>query len=192
MPIARRKWPSRHPRMARRGPAFATPVGWPSIWTRTTLSRTSEGGLRMTEHRTILFICPHGAAKSVLAAAYFDRMAQRHGLDFRAAFAGVEPDDALSPRVVAALRAEGIHVSGPQPRRVRPEDLAGAHRVISLGADLSWLPGRLAIVEHWDDVPPASQNLEATRAAIQGRLETLVDDLMGMKSRGDDRGRKAG
>ena len=36
----------------------------------------------------ILFLCPHHAARSVPAAAYFDRLARERHLDFRAALAG--------------------------------------------------------------------------------------------------------
>jgi arsenate reductase (thioredoxin) len=135
------------------------------------------GGDQMTETGTILFLCPHSAAKSVLAAAYFDRLAQERGLSPRAAFAGTEPDDELSPRVVAALGEEGIDVSGQRPRRIEQADLVGAHRVISLGRDLGelMLPG--FVMERWDDVPPASQDLEATRAAIRGRVAALADEL---------------
>ena len=92
-------------------------------------------------HATILFLCPHNAAKSVLAAAYFDRLARERGLDYRAASAGTNPDDAPSPAVVAMLRDEGIDVAGHRPRRVTTEDLTSAHRVISLGCDPDDLDG---------------------------------------------------
>jgi hypothetical protein len=35
---------------------------------------------------TILFVCEHGAAKSVIAAAYFDKLAKERGLNYRAVF----------------------------------------------------------------------------------------------------------
>ena len=127
--------------------------------------------------RTILFLCPHNAAKSVLAAAYFDQLARERGLDYRAASAGTSPDAAPSPAVVAMLRDEGIDVSGYRPRRLTAEDLSRAHRVISLGCDLDDLDGSNARVDRWDDVPPASQNLSASRAAITRHLDALVNEL---------------
>ena len=34
----------------------------------------------------VVFVCLHGAAKSVIAASLFDRLAQSRGLDVRATF----------------------------------------------------------------------------------------------------------
>ena len=45
---------------------------------------------------TVLFICPHGAAKSVLASAYFQRLAKERGLNVRFDAAGIEPQEAVS------------------------------------------------------------------------------------------------
>jgi arsenate reductase len=127
--------------------------------------------------RTILFLCPHNAAKSVLAAAYFDQLARERGLAYRAASAGTSPDAAPSPAVVALLRDEGIDVAGHRPRHLTPEDLANAQRVISLGCDLGNLDGGDIRVDRWDDVPPVSQDLGASRAAIKRHLDLLVNEL---------------
>ena len=40
---------------------------------------------------TVLFMCPHGAAKSVLASAYFKQLAAARGLRVRVDAAGTEP-----------------------------------------------------------------------------------------------------
>jgi arsenate reductase (thioredoxin) len=127
--------------------------------------------------RTILFLCPHNAAKSVIAAAYFARLARERGLDYQAASAGTSPDAAPSPAVTAMLREEGIDVAGYRPRRVTTEDLTSAHRVVSLGCDPADLDGGDVRVDRWDDVPPASQDLDASRAAIERHLDLLVDEL---------------
>ena len=129
--------------------------------------------------RTVLFLCPHNAAKSVLAAAYFDAIALERGLPFRADSAGTEPDDQPSPAVVAALQADGIDVAGHRPRHVTAEDLASAHRVISLGCNLDDLAPSAVQVDHWDDVPPASRDLEGSRAAIRRHVDVLVAELAG-------------
>ena len=126
---------------------------------------------------TLVFLCPHNAAKSVMAAAFFDRLAAERGLGFRADSAGTEPDDEPSPAVVAALREEGIDVAGHRPRLVGRRDLVAAHRVISLGCDLGDLAPSGVRVERWDDVPPASRDLAAAREAIRRHVEALVTDL---------------
>ncbi len=131
----------------------------------------------MTRGARILFLCPHNAAKSVLAAAYFDRLARQRGLGFRSDSAGTEPDIQSAPTVIAALRAEGIDASAHRPRRVTREDLIGATRVISLGCELGALAPPGLRVEHWDDVPPASLDLAGARAAIRQRVAVLVTEL---------------
>jgi arsenate reductase (thioredoxin) len=130
----------------------------------------------MEPARTILFLCPHNAAKSVIAAAYFARLARERGLDYQAASAGTSPDAAPSP-AAAMLRGEGIDVASHRPRRLTTEDLTSAQRVISLDCDLDELDGGNARVDHWDDVPPASQNPDALRTAIRRHLHMLVDEL---------------
>ena len=126
---------------------------------------------------TVAFVCLHGAAKSVLAAACFERLAEARGVGARALAAGTEPDPEIAPVVLRSLLAEGIDLRGQQPRRVTPDDLAGAAAVVSFGPDLSALvaPGR-AIVR-WDDVPALSEDFEAGRAAILARLPALLEEV---------------
>ena len=128
---------------------------------------------------TILFLCPHHAAKSVIAEVYFNRLAQQKNLPFIADSAGTEPDDKVAPSVAEMLLAEGIDVRHHQPRRVTGVELEQAARVISIGcalADLEIAPER---VESWDDVPMVSQDLPGSRAAILRHVEVLVDELSG-------------
>src|SRR4051794_10079841 len=134
-------------------------------------------GTTMEDTGSVLFLCPHNAAKSLLAVAYFDRLAGERGLPFRAESAGTEPAEGPAPAVVAALQAEGVDVSDYHPRHVEPRDLAGAHHVISMGCDLTdlWLPAER--IERWDDVPPVSQDLKTAYAAIRRHVETLVTNL---------------
>jgi arsenate reductase len=72
----------------------------------------------MSSDRPVLFVCLHGAAKSVLAAADFRRLAAERGLDIPAASAGTEPDPAIAPGVVRALLAEGVDLGDQVPRRL--------------------------------------------------------------------------
>jgi protein-tyrosine-phosphatase len=137
-------------------------------------------------NRTILFLCPHNAAKSVIAVAYFEQLATQHGLDFRATSAGTEPDAEPATAVVEMLEKEGIDVSKHVPRHVTREELADAFRVVSLGCDVSELaPVEMAmrstspfgVIAHWDDVPPPSQNLMAARDSILKHVERLINEL---------------
>ena len=130
----------------------------------------------MTQQK-VLFVCLHGAAKSVLAAADFERLAKGRRLPIAAQSAGTEPDPEIAPAVLRALLAEGIDLRSERPRSVTPEDLAAAAAIVSFGPDLSRLapPGRSIVC--WDDVPALSEDFEAGRAAILARLPALLEQL---------------
>ena len=129
----------------------------------------------MNTSRSVLFVCLHGAAKSVLAAADFQRLAAERGLALTAYCAGTEPDPEIAPGVVAALRADGLDLSGKRPRRVTRDDTAGAARVVTFGCDLGEAMPASVPVERWDDVPAVSENLPVARAAIRRHLERLLE-----------------
>jgi protein-tyrosine-phosphatase len=131
----------------------------------------------MTTDRPVLFVCLHGAAKSVLAAADFQRMAAERGLDIPAAAAGTEPDAAIAPGVVRTLLAEGVDLRGETPRRLTSGDVAGAARVVAFGCDLGHAAPAGTAVEQWADVPAVSDDLPAARAVIRRHLERLVDEF---------------
>jgi arsenate reductase (thioredoxin) len=125
----------------------------------------------------ILFLCPHAAAKSVLAAAYFNRLARERGLDFVADAAGTEPDELVSPSVVKLLFDEGIDVASHKPRRVTELELHSAYRVISMGCALEDLAIAPEAVEEWLDLPAPSQDLLGASQGIRSHLELLLDEI---------------
>jgi arsenate reductase len=129
------------------------------------------------EPPTVLFMCPHGAAKSVLASAYFERAAKERGLDVRVVSAGTDPDADVSPVVASHLARNGYRVPVTRPRRATAEDLAAADVVISIGCDLSRLPQPRGTLVKWDDVPALSDGFAAADAKIRDRVIKLIDEL---------------
>ena len=125
----------------------------------------------------VLFLCPHGAAKSVLASAYFQRSAKERGLDVRVDAAGIEPQEALSPVVVEHLRKNGYELPIIKPRAVTSQDVAGADVVVSMGCDLSGIPVGADKLRTWDDVPGPSEDLAQAEKVIRRRVVALVDEL---------------
>jgi len=134
----------------------------------------------MPAERTILFVCPHGAAKSVMAAAYCQRLGTERALPVRATSAGTEPEAEIPSRVVEGLGADGIDVRGRRPRAVTREEIGAAWRVVSLGAELGVLAAPGVRIDHWDDIPPVSADFGAARAALLARLPALLDELTGL------------
>jgi arsenate reductase (thioredoxin) len=126
---------------------------------------------------TVLFVCEHGAAKSLIAAAYFDKLAKDLRLPHRAAFRGVNPDSALNPVAKRGLEKDGLDVSGWKPILVTQKDVEEASRIITLGCSLP--PGTQVgrQVTNWSDIPSPSQNYSDARDQIKKQVRKLVDDM---------------
>ena len=127
---------------------------------------------------TVLFMCPHGAAKSVLASAYFQRLAKERGLNVRVESAGTQPDAEVAPAVASHLTKNGYAVPIAKPRRVTSEDLAMADVVISIGCDLKGLPLPPSKLRTWDDVPSPSEDFARADEAIRQRVVDLIAELV--------------
>jgi protein-tyrosine-phosphatase len=124
----------------------------------------------------VLFVCQHGAAKSLIAAEYFKRLATERGLAFDARSSGLEPYTAVPDVVVAGLAREGFDVRQNQPQKVEPEEVAAAAYVVSFTCELSHTTSRTDI-EQWDDVPMVSDGFDHARDVIVARVSQLVDRL---------------
>jgi arsenate reductase len=124
--------------------------------------------------RTVVFVCEHGSAKSVVAAAHFNRRAAELGLEVRAVSRGTAPDAELAPAAVAGLRQDGLAPVAAAPVALTAADLSAAERVVSFNE----LPRELstASVERWE-VPPVSTQYGASRDAMLPRIEELLESL---------------
>lgn len=124
----------------------------------------------------VLFVCRHGAAKSVVAAAHFRRLASARGLALDAVATGTEPDAELGPGAVKGLASEGLRATPDRPRPVTLHDLATATRVVSFGCDVT--PSKGQQVDQWD-VPNISDGYGPARDRIVANVERLVSELAG-------------
>jgi len=126
--------------------------------------------------RAVLFVCEHGAAKSVIAAALFNARASARRLPFRAESRGVVPEPTLMPAAVAGLRSDGLAPGRGAPRRISRADVDRAALVVAFDP----LPPDLTEhvrVEVWDGVPPVSVDYSASRDAMLSRVDVLLDEL---------------
>jgi protein-tyrosine-phosphatase len=129
---------------------------------------------------TVLFMCPRGAAKSVLASAYFQRLAKERGLNVRVLTGGTEPDTRLAPQVASHLITNGYELPVPAPRRVTADDMASADVVISIGCRLEGLPPTNGRIVAWDDVPSTSDQFARADSDIRERVLRPVEELAAM------------
>jgi protein-tyrosine-phosphatase len=127
---------------------------------------------------TVLFMCPHGAAKSVLASAYFQRLARERGLNVRVVSAGTEPDRQVAPAVATHLTKNGYEVPIANPRKVTVEEFAAADVVVSIGCDLKNLPAPRGELLKWDDVASPSEDFARADEQIRERVVKLIEELV--------------
>jgi protein-tyrosine-phosphatase len=129
---------------------------------------------------SIVFVCLHGAAKSVIAATHCQRMAEEYGRTVRVTACGVEPDATIPAPVIAGLRGDGFDMSPGPPAPLNAASLDGAELIVSIGCDISNVADVAAsgaAVVRWDGVPQVSDGYDAARDIIVAHLERLLNDL---------------
>ena len=124
----------------------------------------------------IVFVCEHGAAKSVIATAYFNKMAAERGLPYRAEFRGTDPQEALSVRAVAGLKADGVAIPSGAPTKIGAADIAKATHIFAIGCTLPAAAISSGKAKDWSDVPD-DKGYEGQRDAIVRHVKALLDDL---------------
>jgi len=131
---------------------------------------------------TIVFVCEHGSAKSIVAAAHFNEVAARNGLPYRALARGVRPDKEVPPYIISGLAAEGLNVRGWQPKRFSEDDALKAERVVTLGCALPTSKAFAADkFQDWD-IPSPSENYKNASRKIAERIASLLKQLVGKQT----------
>ncbi len=123
----------------------------------------------------VVFVCEHGSAKSVVAAAHFNRLARERCLNATAVARGIHPDEQIAPAAAAGLAADGLTVE-EKPTRLSKDKVTRAIRIVAfcdLPKDLS-----AGAYQIWQ-VPPVSADYSTARDVILSHLARLLDELQG-------------
>ena len=129
----------------------------------------------MNQTPVVVFVCEHGSAKSVVAAAHFNKLASESNLKLRALARGTNPDKEIAPSAAKGLQADSLAFE-PLPRKLTREDVAAAARVVTF-CKLPAEYDKIARVETWHGVPPVSEDYNKAREAIVERIKHLLDKL---------------
>lgn len=124
---------------------------------------------------SVLFLCPHAAAKSVMAAGLLAGEAQRLGLDLRIDNAGVEPDPHVKQLVRERLNALSLPVAGT-PRHVVAADVEAADIIVNIGCPIDQVPPSSAEVREWQ-IPDFSDDADIAAAALREHVLELSAEL---------------
>lgn len=132
----------------------------------------------MSQKPTVLFVCPHNANRSPMAAGYAQHLAEGR-VEVRSA--GPAPAEALNPVAVQAMADEGIDISQVDPQLLTEQLVADSDVVITLGcADA--VPTRAgARFEDWTLTDPAGRDIDSLRPLrdeIKQRVEGLIATLV--------------
>jgi protein-tyrosine-phosphatase len=122
----------------------------------------------------VLFVCPVGTVKSVIARETLKRRAAERGVAVRVASRGVHPQDHLSPGLAANLKADGIDPHAEPIRALAPADLVDVDVVVAFD-EAAQAPG-LARARVWN-IPSWNSDYPHARAALSVQIEALLDEL---------------
>jgi arsenate reductase (thioredoxin) len=142
------------------------------------LGGVAAPGQDKQENQSILFVCEHGSAKSVIAAAHFNRLAGQRKLPYRAIARGINPDPEIPQQVRVNLAKDGLDVAAWKPQLVAEKDVREAARVVTFGCKLP-LPEKITAgkLVDWPDVPSTSEDYERARTVIVDKIEVLIKTL---------------
>jgi protein-tyrosine-phosphatase len=127
----------------------------------------------MPQNSLIVFVCEHGAAKSIIAATYFNKLAQERNMDAHAIARGTNPDSELSPITIQGLQNDGLSPTESAPQKLTLAAVESAERIVSF-FELPEAYQNKVVIERWDDIPPVSENYEKARDAILEKINQML------------------
>jgi arsenate reductase len=149
----------------------------------------SKGGAKMifvksvkpsaSTPETIVFVCPFGSAKSVVAARFFNRMATERGLPYRAVARGLTPEATIPSYVREPIRADGFEIGAAEkPVRLETAEVKSASAVVCIMCELPKAQSAAARESiRWTDVPDVDAGYGPARDKIVAHLNELVGKL---------------
>ena len=86
----------------------------------------------MAQTKKIIFVCEHGAGKSVVAASYFNKLAKERNLDYVAECRGTNPDSSVSLKTQEGLTKDNVYDVNTKPTKLQISDTTNADTYHSL------------------------------------------------------------
>ncbi|MQA97263.1 MAG: phosphotyrosine protein phosphatase [Streptosporangiales bacterium] len=126
---------------------------------------------------SVLFVCVHNAGRSQMAAGYLTALA---GDRVEVRSAGSLPAEEINPSAVAAMREEGVDITGATPKVLTTEAVQASDYVITMGCGDACpiFPGKH--YRDWELDDPAGQDVAAVRPIrdeIRRRVEALIAEI---------------
>jgi arsenate reductase (thioredoxin) len=123
----------------------------------------------------VIFACVHNAGRSQMAAAFFNKFADRKKAE--AVSAGTDPGVRVHPEVLAVMQEVGIDLSNAKPQKLTENLASDAQLLITMGCGdkCPYVPGLRR--DDWPLRDPKGKPMEEVRAIrdeICGRVQSLL------------------
>jgi protein-tyrosine-phosphatase len=141
-----------------------------------------EAHKELPSTRTVLFVCEHGAARSTIASAYFNKLAQHMKLKYQSVFRGTDPDSAITAATKRGLAEDGFDTEDLKPQLVVQRDIEGALQIVTFDCTLPNPDSLSTPLQRWDGIPPISKNYQVARDEIVKRVRALIAELANRES----------
>ena len=118
--------------------------------------------------KSVLFVCEHGTARSLLAKV---------GLNMTAVSRGTQADSIMPPWMLKGLDNDHVVLGSWRPQTLQSSDVANASFVVSFDLPTAAIVGVTVPRVQWDSLPSVSRDYAIGRDAIKLRVHHLVDSL---------------
>jgi arsenate reductase (thioredoxin) len=131
--------------------------------------------LPKSQRKSVLFVCEFGTAKSVIAREMFRRRATTRSIAIAAFSRGLVIEDHITPDLRRNLAADGIDPYSEPFKILQPDDWSRASVVVAFNPLPKIVPQ--SKVRDWTDVPSVVSQYPAARAALNRRIDALLDEF---------------
>lgn len=147
---------------------------------------TSTSNKKINDMPEILFVCEHGAARSTIATAYFNKLAEEQGLNYRAIFRATNPDSTLMPATIKGLTEDGFDINNWTPKLVSQTDINSASEIVTFDCNVPAPDSGSKPRVQWNGIPPVSKDYNLARNQIVENVQQLINDLAKKQKKEND------
>jgi arsenate reductase (thioredoxin) len=140
------------------------------------MNGAQNGSAQGDNVRQVVFVCEHGAALSVVSAAYFNKIAREQHLRVHAIARGTTPQEEIAVSARDGLKSDGVPLETKRPQALSAKDAAHALRIVAF-CPLPSRYGKMITVETWNDVPATRINYPLARDMILKHINELIRQL---------------
>jgi arsenate reductase (thioredoxin) len=134
-----------------------------------------ESVFSQMEAKTILFICEHGSAKSIVAAAHFAKLARQEGLNVHVISRGINPDKSIPEAINSHLVEDGLERHDKAPMQLTKGDIANSDYVIAFNS-LPETYRSAKNIENWN-IPSFEAGYSIAKDSILLNIKTIIGKI---------------